>query len=74
MQINSIETELTWLSHDCITWFWRCLKFIFLFCLQKFDSTIIWLVRLFPQRVEFNMTVSDLEVKQRKVPHDNLQV
>ena len=69
MQINSIETELTWLSHDSegVSSSYSCF-------LKNFDSMIMWLVLCFPQRIEFNMTVSDLEVKQRKVLHDNVQV
>ena len=41
----------------------------------EFDSSNSWFAFSFPKKeFEFNLTVSELEVKQRKVQNDNAQV
>ena len=76
MQINSIETDFDVVSHMTVSHDSRGVSSsdsrqrFFVEC----DSSNLWLVFLSKKGFEFNLTVSELEVKQRKVQNDNAQV
>ena len=78
MQINSIETDFDVVSHMTVSHdsrgvsssHWRFLLTVIRTFHQTCDSSVLSKKKGF----EFNLTVSELEVKQRKVQNDNAQV